>query len=216
MKILLMNPNSNAATTNEICAIAGPYLSGTPIGWTAAQGPKLITTPEALSLAARGVEQATLPAPFDAVIVAAFGDPGAEALARRLPCPVIGIGGAAARAASADGAAFAVATTTPFLSASITAAMMRHGARGRYIGTFTSSTDPLRLMSDDDTLDAVLLEQIQLAAECGAQRVVIGGGPLGRAAQRLVSASPVPLINPIIAACEALRDCLNEGATDVL
>ncbi|MDO6722399.1 aspartate/glutamate racemase family protein [Celeribacter halophilus] len=206
MKFALINPNSNPATTQEMCEIAMPYLSVTPWGWTATDGPKMITTPAALHAAAQQVAQADLPADMRAVIVAAFGDPGAEALARRLPCPVVGIGAAAARAAAADDAPFAVATTTPMLSQSITEAMTRHAPKGRYVGTFISDTDPQSIMLDDAALDAALLEQVRIATAQGAHRVIIGGGPLGRAATRLAPISPVPLINPIIAACNELRD----------
>uniref|UniRef100_UPI003AA83B3D aspartate/glutamate racemase family protein n=2 Tax=Alphaproteobacteria TaxID=28211 RepID=UPI003AA83B3D len=85
MKFALINPNSNPTTTQEMCAIAMPYLGATPWGWTATDGPQMITTPVALHAAAQQVAQAELPADMRAVIVAAFGDPGAEALARRLP-----------------------------------------------------------------------------------------------------------------------------------
>lgn len=206
MKFVLINPNSNQNTTQEMCEIAMPYLGETPFGWTATGGPTMITTPAALYAAAQQVAQADLPRDTRAVIVAAFGDPGAHALARRLPCPVVGIGAAAARAAAADGAPFAVATTTPMLSQSITAAMTRHALKGRYIGTFISDADPQSLMSNEAALDTALLEQVRNAAAQGAKRVIVGGGPLGRAATRLSATSPVPLINPIVAACAELRN----------
>ena len=48
----------------------------------------------------------------DAVIVSAFGDPGADELARLLRRPVIGIAEAGMRAAAANGRRFAVVTHT--------------------------------------------------------------------------------------------------------
>lgn len=200
--ILLMNPNSNARTTAVMCAIAARVLPLPPTGWTAPCGPALISEPGALQAAAEQVAAADFLAWPPAIIVSAFGDPGAEALAARAPCPVIGIGAAAARAASAGGQPFAVATTTPHLSALIDDLMRRHGGQDNYAGCFCSADDPLSLMSDVSALDAALLAQIARAKAAGAACVIIGGGPLGEAAERLRGTSPLPLINPILSAAQ--------------
>lgn len=199
-QILLMNPNRNARTTMAMCAIAARILPEAPLGWTATRAPLLIATPRALELAAREVADAEIADWPRAIIVAAFGDPGAERLGGRAPCPVIGIGAAAARAASHDGEAFAVATTTPALSALIDDLMQRHGARGRYAGCFCSTDDPASLMSDSQSLDTALLGQIENARRAGARHVIVGGGPLGEAAERLRDRAPVNLINPVLSA----------------
>lgn len=197
--VLLMNPNSSARTTEAMCAIAARDLPAAPAGWTAPNGPELISTPEALRMAAE-VVAAIDPEVWPAVIiVSGFGDPGAESLARRAPCPVIGIGAAAARAASGGGATFAVATMTPALAPLIDALMRRHGGDG-YLGCFCSGAEPTALMSDREALDTDLLGEIEKASEAGAARVIIGGGPLGESAERLRGKSPVRLINPITCA----------------
>ena len=64
------------------------------------------------------------------MIVAAFGDPGADRLAMRLSHPVIGIGEAAIRAAGRNGRRFAIVTTTPRLEASIRTRVDELGYRG--------------------------------------------------------------------------------------
>jgi Asp/Glu/hydantoin racemase len=198
--VLLINPNSNAATTGAMCAIAARALAVAPRGWTAPEGPALIATPDALGRAA-DVIAATEFSPWPrAIIVSAFGDPGAADLSRRAPCPVIGIGAASARAAAANGDSFAVATTTPALVPLIDTLMRQHQGPARYLGCFTSSDDPPRLMSDRSALDAALLGQIEKARAAGAACVIIGGGPLGEAADRLRDASPLPLINPVLSA----------------
>jgi allantoin racemase len=137
--------------------------------------------------------------------VSAFGDPGAARLAQRAPCPVIGIGAAAARQAAQAGQPFAVATTTAALAAPIDALMMAHAGNATYVGCFCADADPAALMSNQGALDAALLAQINRAYAAGAACVIIGGGPLGTAAERLRAASPVPLINPILSAARALR-----------
>lgn len=197
-----MNPNSNAATTRAMVAIAARVLPGID-GWTAPSGPSMIVTEAALSDAATLVAGADLPA-LDGVIVSAFGDPGRDGLAARLGCPVVGIGAASARAAGADGRRFAVVTTTPGLEQAIGRLMRAHAAAGRYIGCHFADGDALALMQDPGALDDALLQAIHRAQADGAQAAIIGGGPLGEAAERLVGQSPLPLVAPITAAATEL------------
>ena len=198
--VLLINPNGSETTTDAMLGVARRYLPDV-IGWTNVLGPQMITEPEALVLAGQQVATAEFPAAAG-VIVAAFGDPGAEALADRLKCPVIGIGRAAAMAASAKGDAFAVATTTPGLLVPIDALMRSHG-RG-YLGTFLTEGDPVALLQDQAALDAALTEACLRAQDAGAGQVIIGGGPLAEAAQRISGKVSVPLIQPLPEACRFL------------
>lgn len=205
MNVLLMNPNANRATTEMMCRIAAGVLPQPPTPWTASRGPDLITDPEALDLAANSIAQADISPSMNGVIVSAFGDPGAADLAQRLDIPVVGIGAAAARACTA---AFAVATTTPALAARIDDLMNLHSGDDRYLGCFLSDEDPATLMTDARALDEALLAAILRAADAGAEQVIIGGGPLGEAAQRLAKDSPVPLISPVRAAAKEIRALL--------
>ena len=198
-RVLLMNPNSDVRTTAAMRAIAARVLPEAPLGWTATRSPRLIASPEALEAAADEVAGADFPAWPGAIIVAAFGDPGADRLAARAPCPVIGIGAAAARAASRGGEAFAVATTTPALRDLVDGLMRRH-ARDGYVGCFCGDADPADLMTDPVALDAALLAQIGHAHSAGARRVIVGGGPLGEAAERLRDRTPAILVNPVLCA----------------
>lgn len=201
--ILLANPNANPVTTAAMCAIAAPWLAGLQ-GWTAPTGPQVIVTPDQLDRAADGIAALHPPAACRGVIVAAFGDPGADRLAARLAVPVIGIGAAAARAAAQGGCAFAVATTTPALRDRIDALMQ--GQNGRYLGCHM--TDSPNVMRDPDALDHALLDAVMRAAAAGAEAVIIGGGPLAQAAVRLAPLSPVPLIQPVPEAARAMARLL--------
>lgn len=201
--ILLANPNANPVTTAAMCAIAAPWLADLQ-GWTAPTGPQVIVTPDQLDRAADGIAALHPPAACRGVIVAAFGDPGADRLAARLAVPVIGIGAAAARAAAQGGRAFAVATTTPALRDRIDALM--RGQPGRYLGCHM--TDSPDVMRDPDALDHALLDAVMRAAAAGAEAVIIGGGPLAQAAVRLAPLSPVPLIQPVPEAARAMARLL--------
>ena len=196
--VLLINPNSSEQTTEAMLSIVRGYMPDVQ-GWTNVHAPSMITEPVALAEAARHIEKADLP-PARAVIVAAFGDPGANALAKTCDIPVIGIGAAAARAAGQGGLPFAVVTTTPRLASVIDALMQAEGAG--YLGCFLTDGDPEDLLANPAALDAALIYACNIAAKAGAQRIIIGGGPLATAAIRIAKQVPVPLVQPLVAACQ--------------
>jgi allantoin racemase len=201
-RIVLVNPNSSAATTTAMAEIAAETAGdGVEIATlTAPGGPALITTERALSDAAtmvvsmRDAIEALQP---DALVIAAFGDPGRAALQEALPSmPVVGIGEAAMRAAAALGR-YAVVTSTPGLLASIDAMNASGPWPARYAGTFLTSGDPATLMSSPDQLRDALALACHRAAECGVHSIIIGGGPLATAARAIRDRVPVPLVEPV-------------------
>ena len=201
--VLLINPNSSEQTTEAMVAIALRHLPAVR-GWTNVEAPLMITDQVALNAAADQISSATLPE-ASAVIIAAFGDPAAEVLAARMDVPVVGMGAAAARAAGQDGVAFAVVTTTPKLVPAIDVLMRAKGGK-TYQGCFLTKGDPVALAGNPDALDDALADACTTAAEAGAQRVIIGGGPLAKAAIRIAPRLAVQLVHPIAAACVEISE----------
>lgn len=211
-RIALVNPNTSAATTARMVAIAAAAAGGEAdiVGITAPSGAPLITSVDALDVARDAV--LTIPyAEFErvaGVIVAAFGDPGADELARRLAVPVIGIAEASMRAAARFGC-FSIVTTTPLLAMSIRERAVFLGLGDRLASVRTSDEDPATLTADEPALRAALRALIDVAvAEDGAQAVIIGGGPLASAARVLATVSPVPLIEPVPIAARTIIERL--------
>ena len=196
--VLIVNPNGSQKTTQDMVGITSRYLPDV-VGWTNRKGPKMIIDQEQLYEAADQISEVVFP-DASALIVAAFGDPGAKRLARRMDIPVIGIAAAAAREAGLSRVSFAVVTTTPKLAPSIDK-MMRAEGGDAYLGCYTTEDDPLVLASNSDKLDYALITSCETAKKAGAKRVIIGGGPLGQAAIRISSQVKVPLIQPLVAAC---------------
>ncbi|GGH18587.1 hydantoin racemase [Alsobacter metallidurans] len=213
MRILLVNPNTNAATTAAMVAIAGEAAGGraTVTGITAPSGPPLITQEDALAAAALTVagmaDEIAALAP-DAVIVSAFGDPGLAGLRRALSMPVVGIGEAAFRAAPA-GYPVAVVTTTPDLVTSISA-MGRTYRGDSFLGVFLPPGDPVTLMADASALRDALHGACCDAVQAGARAIIIGGGPLASAARSLRNVIPARLVEPIP---EAVRLAISVSAS---
>lgn len=203
--IVLLNPNTNRATTEAMCRLARAAAHAIRIeGRTAVIGVPMITTPAELDAAAEIVDafaESLAGAPPNALIIGAFGDPGLPLARARLACPVVGIGEAAMREAAAHGRTFAVVTVTPGLVPSISAMAERLGLGPQFSGVSLTEGSVATVMASEATLHAALEAACRRALERGGvDALVIGGGPLGAAAQVLASRLSLPVINPVTAA----------------
>jgi allantoin racemase len=214
-RILLINPNSNKATTDMMVQIA---QSAAPsdleiVGATAPRSPLMIVDPEALAASAPQVVEIGLALGKGAagIIISAFGDPGWADLRRQVSVPVVGIAEAAMLAASDNGRRFGVATTTPMLVASIDARAADLGLATLYTGTRVTSDDPNKLVADPRRLVEALREVVATCIERDkAEAVIIGGGPLGNAAIALTPMFSIPVIAPIPVAVERMLELVRK------
>ena len=201
-RVLLINPNSSAATTGMMVAIAKSAAGDgfDIIGATATRGPSMIVSAEALEAAAAEVEEIARAhqKSCDGIIVAAFGDPGLAGIRAAMKLPAVGIGESAMLDAAGHGRRFGVATTTPLLKAKIDALADALGLQSRYTGTRFAEGDPQDLVRDPERLRAALAGAVEASImQDGAEAVIIGGGPLGEAARDLQPMFSVPVIAPI-------------------
>ena len=187
-RLLLINPNTNAATTNMMRAIAQAAAPGGTVvdAMSAPYGVPLITDEQALEQSAKAVQALAgtiATTPPDGVIISAFGDPGLAALRLRLSCPVTGIAEAGMAEAGSGRRPFAVVTTTPDLADSITALAHAYGHGATMRGVALTEGDVHAVMADHGLLVEALAKACAHAIETlGAKALVIGGGPLGQAA----------------------------------
>lgn len=214
--ILLINPNSSKATSEMMHAIALNALAGRLAvkTVTASRAPSMIVTPEQLTAsAAEVVELGTAHGKACAgIIVSAFGDPGLAELRRKVAVPVVGISEASMIEASEGGRRFGVATSTPDLAEAIGQRAHDLGLAHLYTGIRCTAGDPVALAADP----ALLIEALAGAVgacigEDGAQAVVIGGGPLGEAAQALRPRFGKPVLGPIPSAVERIVGLIGEA-----
>jgi Asp/Glu/hydantoin racemase len=211
--VLLINPNSSQATTDMMVEIARRAAHGCLAisGATARRSPPMIVTREALAAAADEVVEIGAPATGDCagMIVSAFGDPGLAALRQRVAIPVAGICEASMLAAARGGRSFGVATVTPDLAVPIATRAHELHLDGLYTGIRCTAGDPVALAGDVQSLREALFVAVR---DCivldGARAVVIGGGPLGQAADWLQSLFETPIIAPIPCAVERLVEAL--------
>lgn len=206
--VLLVNPNTNRATTMLMADLARTYLepaSLTVEAITVEEGPAMIVDPSTLAESAAHVVRAVRrrldrPAgePVAAVIVAAIGDPGRERLAEELAVPVVGIGQASIFAAAGEGRMFGMATSTPLLADSLCGLVERHGKGDTFTGVRLTRSDPLTLAANPEQQYEELGEAVRACVqEDGAEAVIIAGGPLSHTARRLAGQGFAEIIEPL-------------------
>ena len=215
IRLLLINPNTNVATTAMMAAIASDALAGLADpagenvvveGFTVTRGVPLITDERALNEAGTAVCDAVAAADLSGhhgIIIAAFGDPGLAKSRKLTALPVTGI--AEAAMAEAPGR-FAVVTTTPALVASITLTADCYGHTDRFAGVYLTPGEPATLMNSPEALFDAMLAACRRAMEIARpDSIVIGGGPLAQIARELRPLITIPVIEPIPAAVRLAR-----------
>jgi allantoin racemase len=210
MRVLLINPNTNRATTETMVEIARASDRHARIeGTTARAGAPLLVDEALLAQGAQAVVElvrATDFARYDGGIVAAFGDPGLEAARAICRVPLVGIAEAAMAEAAVDGRRFVVVTTTPRLVRAIERKAAAYGHDAAFGGVRLTDGDIYSLMADPAALEAALARACERTiAEDGAEAIVIGGGPLAVVARALAGRFAVPIVEPIPAAMRLLR-----------
>jgi allantoin racemase len=203
VRVLLVNPNTNSATTAMMLAMARSYAPADWdwATWTAPHGSALIADPQALAVAAEAVADMRddfAGMPVDAVIVAAFGDPGMQALRDALPMPVYGIGESALLAADRLGLPYSILTIAPQLRESTLQQVSRSGCDRHFRSLVITEGDAQATARSQDSLLQRIRACIDTAVHAhGARVLVIGGGPVAAAAQVLRDESQVRTILPL-------------------
>lgn len=207
--ILLINPNSSHATSEMMQAIARKAATGRMdvAVATATRNPPMIVNGVQLEASAEQVIEIGCEHDGDCmgIVVSAFGDPGLAALRDRVGVPVVGICEASMIEASRGGRKFGVATSTPDLTDAIAGRARDLGLAHLYTGIRCTPGDPITVAGDEQLLRQSLGEAVRECIELdGAEAVIIGGGPLGQAAEQLQPLFETPVIAPIPCAIERL------------
>lgn len=211
MRLLVINPNSSASVTRHIaaaaCLAAGPddeIVAVEAIGAPAliVDEADAIRAEQAVVNTVRGIET-----PVDGVIVASFGDTGADALRAFMPCPVVGIGHAALLTAAALGGQFAIVSFAPAVVPSMRAVVesygMQHLLSDIHVIDIPLPDDPGEIQAV--TADALLVLCQRVAANGECRSIILAGGPLAGLAQHIAPMLPLPLIDAPMAAVQLQR-----------
>jgi Asp/Glu/hydantoin racemase len=216
--LLLINPNTSARSLAMMLGIAAPLLPpGVALrGVSAARGVAMIVNEADLLAAAPDVVRLGLEARnITAIVVAAFGDPGAEALRDAVSVPVVGIGEASIAEAAEGGRRFGIATTTPGLVRPIEALVERLSLSRNFTGVRVAGDDPVALAADAARQQRALARSVHACIDLdGAEAVIIGGGPLSAAARSLRLQFVADVIEPVPAAIRHITRLLHARPVD--
>ncbi len=205
MKLLLINPNISDSVTALIEAearrSAPPGTGFTAV--TAGFGVAYIETRfEALvgGYAAAGLAAEHWPG-HDAVIVAAFGDPGLAALRELVPVPVLGMTESALMSACMLGARFSIVAISRRIAGWYRETVQANGLIDR-LASIRFLDTPLRDVGQvqQDHEAALRALCLDCVSADGADVVIVAGAPLAGLARAIRDQVPVPLVDGVSSA----------------
>ena len=208
MKLVVINPNISDDVTALIETEARRSASpGTELAVrTAGHGVEYIETRFESLIAAGAVAEViaehTRPGgdPVDAIVVAAFGDPGMPALKELAEVPVIGITEAALCAAALQGHRFSIIAISDRIRPWYRECVEGFGLAGR-LASIRSINESLNGIGavQQDFKETLLALSLQAVTEDGADVVILAGAPLAGLARDLRGRIPVPVVDGISA-----------------
>lgn len=213
MKIALINPNSTAAMTDRVRAVAEAHAAaGTAI--RAANPPDTPPSIEghydgavALPGLLREVEKANAWG-AEGIVVACFDDPGLPACRELCAGPVVGLCEASMQFAAVLADSFSVVTMLPRSVPVIEECARRYGVAHRCRRVRAAGLPVLELEENPGQAYEKIKEEIGRAArEDGCEAVILGCAGMADLARRLGEACGMPVIDGVVCAlklCEAI------------
>ena len=209
MKLLLINPNISqsvsdlieaearraAAPGTEIRVLTAPF----GVAYIETRFESLIGAYATATLAAEHAEQ------HDALIVAAFGDPGIDGLRELLDIPVVGLTEAALMSACLLGKRFSIIAISRRITAWYRECVQANGLIDR-LASIRCLDRPLQDIGRVQEDHAQALQALCQSAvdDDGADVIVIAGAPLAGLARAIKQRIPVPVVDGVSSAvCHA-------------
>lgn len=205
MKLLVINPNISTDVTrlieaeasrsirpgNELTMATAPF----GVAYIETRAEALIGGYAALQIAADEYSQ------YDAVVVAAFGDPGLTALREILPIPVVGMTEAAVMTACQQGGRFSVIAISQRIQAWYRECIASYGLEGR-LASIRALDEPLQHIGHVQENQGERLIELGRRAveEDGADVLILAGAPLAGLARSVAGQMPVPAIDGVTCA----------------
>ncbi|MEZ5660055.1 MAG: aspartate/glutamate racemase family protein [Burkholderiaceae bacterium] len=219
MRILILNPNMTEAMTERMVSVAQTVAAPDTelLSATASRGfPYISSRAEAQIAGALVLEMiAERITQIDAVIIAAYGDPGLRAARELFDIPVVGMAESAMLTACMLGERFSLVTFTANLAPWYLESVQAAGLGSR-LASIRIPDESFRSVLDvrNELRSALVAEVGRAVSEDQADVVILGGAPLAGLAQEVPEA-PAVLVDPISAAlkqAEALTRVAPRGA----
>jgi allantoin racemase len=205
MRLLIINPNISESVTaliesearraasagTEITALTAPF----GVAYIETRFEALIGAYATATLAAEHI------AGHDALIVAAFGDPGLAGLREVLDVPVLGMTESALMSACMLGHRFSIIAISKRITAWYRESVQANGLESR-LASIRSLDRPLRdIASIQEEHRTALLDLCNAAvAQDGADVIILAGAPLAGLARTVAGSLPVPVVDGVSSA----------------
>ncbi|MEU2366734.1 aspartate/glutamate racemase family protein [Streptomyces noursei] len=217
MRILVMNPNTTASMTASIRATAtavaapGTEILATEPLW----GPESIEGHFEGYLSAAAVldRLATLDTPFDALVMAGFGEPGREGAQELLDVPVLDITECAAQMALMLGHSYGIVTTLDRAVPQIRDRLLTAGLLQRCAGVRGTGLGVLELEEDPERTVEVILQTARAVVRDGAEVICLGCGGMAGLQERVAAELGVPVVDGVAAAVKFAEAVVGLGLT---
>ncbi len=209
MNLLLINPNTSHSVSDLIEAearrAAAPDTRITVltahfgVAYIETRFESLIGAYAAATLAAEHHER------YDAIVVAAFGDPGIDGLREALDIPVVGLTEAALMSACLLGKRFSIVAISRRITPWYRECVQANGLLER-LASIRCLDQPLQNIATVQDDHAERLKSLCLSAvdDDGADVIIIAGAPLAGLARSMKEQIPVPIVDGVSSAvCHA-------------
>lgn len=218
MKLLIINPNIShdvtrlieAEATRSIRADTELTLTTAPFGvaYIETRAEALIGGYAAMQIAAEHHRD------HDAVVVAAFGDPGLTALREVLPIPVVGLTEAALHTACQLGGRFSVIAISQRIQAWYRDCIASYGLESR-LASIRALDEPLAHIGrvQEDQGDRLVELGRSAVEKDGADVLILAGAPLAGLARSVTARLSVPALDGVTCALAQAQALVDLGAT---
>ena len=203
MRILLINPNTTESITARLAATAAataPQVDFVTAG--ARFGGRYISSRAGYAIAGHAVLDAWAAAegPFDATVIACFGDPGLDALRELSDRPVIGMADASLHAALQVGRRISIVTGGERWESMLRDFVAFQGMAARVASIRTVRPTGAQIALSPETAVPLLVQACEQCVADGAEAIVIGGAGLVGLKALIGAHITVPLIDGFEAA----------------
>ena len=201
MKILVINPNTSDAMTEDIRnTVLKVKSADTDVAVIHPDfGPEALESFYDYQLASFGMLRLahSIKDDYDGIVIACFGDPGLYALKEIFPCPVIGIAEGSMAVATLLGSKFAVLAASDKAAPMMDNMVMQYGLKDRCAGIFTLHTNVLEAEKDKENTIQNLINIGKAAQKHGADVLILGCAGMTGLASYVETELNITVIDPV-------------------
>jgi len=216
MRILVINPNTTQAMTDDIGRMARKYAGPETeiVAISPAYGPRSIEGhfEDYIAAVATVEEVAKNADEYDAFVIACYGDPGLYACREVTDKPVIGIAEASMRMAPFIAHNFSIVTVMPRVKPLLEDLVRTVGMESRCASIRCTNLTVLEIEEEPErAVRELIAESRKAVAEDGAESILLGCAGMGPLDERIKAAVRVPVLDGTVCAVKIAESLYDYG-----